>query len=326
MKEKLFVRLSVLFVILAVFNACAEKLHLDSDSSEMKVQLKVMIPVAETRLTSPMSENTIKNYQVFVFDGNGVMEAYVNQTSADIILDCTVGEKTVAVVTNAPALSDVTTASALESKVTVLSDNDDESLIMTGRENVTVTDDADVEVSVSRLVSKVRLSKLQVAFETPQYQNTSFNVSSVYLINVPAESRYFTGISPSLWYNKQQYVVSDANALIYDDMKSAAVTASLPYSSVNTFYCYPNLTDSDSFEPTWSARHTRLVVEAYLGTTKYYYPVTLPKLEANKVYDVNLTITRPGASAPDTEVDKFAADFTVVVKDWETGASVMEEI
>lgn len=326
MKRNVFIRLFALVVLLVAFNSCSHELRPEIDVSCDKVQLKVMVPVAETKLTSTMPEDQINNYQVFVFDKNGVMEAYVNKSGADIVLDCTIGEKTIAVLANAPSLSDVTTYSSLLSKVTLLADNNAESLVMTGNKTVTISDDVEVEVSVSRLVAKVRLSKLEVDFETPQYRNMDFKVSSVFLINVPAESKYFSAVSTSLWYNKQQYVPSDPNAMIYDNMQSVSVTSSAPYSTVNTFYSYPNSVDQDSFAQTWSARHTRLVVEAYLGSTKYYYPVTLPKLEANKVYDVNLTITRPGASIPDTEVDKYAADFTVIVKDWETGASVSEEI
>ena len=326
MKRNLCIGLFALVVSVVAFNACSYELIQDVEVSGDKVHLKVMVPVVETRLTSTMAEDQIDNYQVFVFDKNGVVEAYVNKASADLVLDCTIGEKTIAVLANAPALSDVTTYSSLLSKVTLLSDNNPESLVLTGKKEVAISDDVEVEVSVSRLVAKVRLSRLEVDFETPQYKNMAFKVSSVYLINVPAESKYFSTATPSLWYNKLQYVSSDPNTLIYDDMKSVSVTSSAPYSTVNTFYAYPNLVDQDSFSQTWSARHTRLVVEAYLGSTRYYYPVTLPKLEANKVYDVNLTITRPGASIPDTEVDKYAADFTIVVKGWETGASVSEEI
>ena len=104
------------------------------------------------------------------------------------------------------------------------------------------------------------------------------------------------------------------------------MTSSASYDKKNTFYCYPNPESNDNFSSTWSPRHTRLVVEALLGDTRYYYPVTLPEIESNKIYDVNLKITRPGSSLPDIEVDKFAVGFTVQVKDWEIGASVSEEI
>ena len=326
MKTDLLFRLFALCVAMVASSACNEKMEPSSEMSDSKVKLRVLVPVTETKLTTGVDESKINNYQVYVFDAGGALESYANQTSADIVLDCTAGNKTVSVLTNAPTINDVTTLSALSSRTSLLSDNSGGSFVMAGQQSVAISADKEITVTVARLVSKVKLSSLQVAFDAPQHRNMSFKIASVYLINVPAETRYFSGISPSVWYNKQKYVSTDANALIYDDMKSVAVSASSPYSASNTFYCYPNPSTQDSFNTTWSARHTRLVVEAYLGTTKYYYPVTLPVLEQNKVYDVKLTITRPGASVPDDEVDKYAADFTISVKSWETGASVTEEI
>ena len=326
MKTDLFFRLFAFGIAMAVPSACNEKVESYTDVEDDRIKLKVVVPVKETKLTGASDEARINNYQVYVFDDGGVLESYTNQASSEIVLDCTAGAKTVAVLTNAPSMNDVTTLSVLASKVSLLSDNSGGSFVMAGQQAVTVSADKEVTVTVSRLVAKVKLSSLQVEFEAPQYRALPFKVAAVYLINVPAETKYFSGISPSVWYNKQKYVSTDANALIYDDMKNTAVGASSPYSSVNTFYCYPNPSTQDSFSTTWSARHTRLVVEAYLGTAKYYYPVTLPALEKNRIYDVKLTITMPGTSTPDEEVDKYAADFSITVKSWDTGASVVEEI
>ena len=329
MKTDLFVKMLAICILMMTSWACQDVSDLD-DRNEVqtpsKVKLTVVVPVHETKLTSNGDEGHISNYQVYIFDDGGVLESYVNQASSDIVLDCTAGTKTVAVLANAPAIRDVTSLSVLTAKTSSLADNGSGALIMAGQQAVTVSADKEVTVSVSRLVAKIRLSELQVSFEAPQYQNMAFKVSAVYLINVPAVTKYFSAHTPTIWYNKQKYVSADANALIYDDMKSVAVTSSSPYKTTNTFYCYPNPAEQDTFSTTWSARHTRLVVEAYLGSTLYYYPVTLPELEKNKVYDVKLTVTRPGTSIPDDEVDKYSADFTISVKAWETGASVSEEI
>jgi hypothetical protein len=37
-------------------------------------------------------------------------------------------------------------------------------------------------------------------------------------------------------------------------------------------------------------------------------------MESNKIYDVSLKITRPGATKPDSEVDKFAVGVSISVK------------
>ena len=314
-------------IVGVVFAACSEKAGLEEAMSSDMVALEISVPIAHTKVTSAADETSISNYQVFVYDASDHLEAYVNQNSSSISLECTVGTKTVVVLCNAPAIEEVTTLSDMMKLKSSLSDNEIGSFVMSGRvSSVITTSSTGVTVPVSRLVSKVRLSKLETEFEIPQYQSMPFKVSSVYLINVPADKYYITTGSVTEWYNKTIYDSSDDNSLLFDGMGDMLVTSSASYDKKNTFYCYPNPESNDNFSSTWSPRHTRLVVEALLGDTRYYYPVTLPEIESNKIYDVNLKITRPGSSLPDIEVDKFAVGFTVQVKDWEIGASVSEEI
>jgi hypothetical protein len=314
-------------IVGVVFAACSEKAGLEEAMSSDMVALEISVPIAHTKVTAAADETSISNYQVFLYDASDHLEAYVNQNSSSISLECTVGTKTVVVLCNAPAIEDVTTLSDMMKLKSSLSDNEIGSFVMSGRvSSVITTSSTEVTVPVSRLVSKVRLSKLETEFEIPQYQSMPFKVSSVYLINVPADKYYITTGSVTEWYNKTKYDSSDDNSLLFDGMGDMLVTSSASYDKKNTFYCYPNPESNDNFSSTWSPRHTRLVVEALLGDTRYYYPVTLPEIESNKIYDVNLKITRPGSSLPDIEVDKFAVGFTVQVKDWEIGASVSEEI
>lgn len=325
--SKSYFSMAVMAVSLMLFQTGCQK-EVPTSSSEEKVRLEVSVPVAETKVLSGASENATKNYQVFLFNDKNVLEAYVNCNTSDISLDCTMGSKTVVVLVNAPAINDVTTMPALLGKKSSLSDNAADAFVMEGQIQVSITTNKDVSVvvPVTRQVAKVELVDITTAFELPQYRNMSFKVSAVYLINVPADKKYFSTEAPTLWLNKMAYAQSDDNSLIYDDMEDFVVTDSSPYSADNAFYTYPNPTVDDSFSTTWGARHTRLVVETLLGTTRYYYPVTLPVLQQNKRYEVSLKITRPGSYSPDTVVDKFAADFAVTVKDWEVGASVSEEI
>lgn len=325
-------KLSVCVVAMALcfmtaLTSC-QKENVSERVTDEKVRLEVTVPVAETKVVSGANETAIKNYQVFLFNDKNVLEAYVNCSSSDISLDCTLGQKTVVVLANAPSINDVTTLSALMAKKSSLSDNAADAFVMEGKVPITIetTKDVSVTVPVVRQVAKVELTSVTTAFELAQYRNMSFKISSVYLINVAADKKYFSTEAPSLWLNKMSYKSSDDNLLIYDDMEGVEVTSSSPYTTKNAFYTYPNPTSNDAFSTAWTARHTRLVVETLLGSTKYYYPVTLPVLQQNKRYEVSLKITRPGSETPDAVVDKFAADFEVTVKDWETGAAVSEEI
>lgn len=313
--------------IVSVFVGCQKAVD-DEQYSIGKARLEISVPVTGTKVVSGIDETAVTNYQIFLFNDQEVLEAYVNTSSSEISVECTMGSKTVVALVNAPAVSDVSTLASLMSRKSKLSDNSADSFVMEGKVGVDIdtTEDVEVSVPVSRKVSKVELKNLVTEFELPQYREMEFKVTSVYLINVPAEMTYFNEGAPTLWFNCSEYVETDDNTLLYDDMDDLLVSDSSPYSVRNTFYSYPNLTEADSFDSSWSPRKTRLVVETTLGGEKYYYPVTIPSLEQNKRYEVNLTVTRPGSYDPDVIVDKFAGIFTIQVKDWEIGASVSEEI
>lgn len=311
----------------SVFTGCKKEV-VDSQSSSEKVSLRICVPLADTKVVSGMDETAVKNYQVFLFDANGNIEDYISQSSSDLTLDCTLGKKTVAVFVNAPAMGDIMNYETLLTRKSSLSDNEIDAFVMAGMTTTEVkTSQPDaLTVQVTRKVAKIELASLTVDIDMPQHSSKSFKVSSVYLINVPAEMPYLDFLTSTIWYNKKAYVAGDDNALIYDDMDDFEVTAETPYIARNTFYCYANHSLSDSFSTTWSERNTRLVVEALLGDQKYYYPVTIPRVDQNKKYEVNLKITRPGALTPDSVIDKFTADFEVRIKDWQNGGTINEEI
>lgn len=62
----------------------------------------------------------------------------------------------------------------------------------------------------------------------------------------------------------------------------------------------------------------------YIGTELCYYPITLPELNQNAVYDVSLVVTRPGKNDPSSDIDQYEEMFTIEVVGWETGGSQSE--
>ena len=311
----------------AVFSACQKEVG-DSLTSEEKVTLNVTIPLPDTKALAGINETSISNYQAFLFKEDGTIEDYASQSSPDISLDCTIGKKTVVVVANAPSLGDVMDYETLLTRTSRLADNALDAFIMEGKTGVTILSkqDVSVEVTLIRKVARIKLVSLQLAIDMPQYNSKPFKVSSVYLINVPSEMPYFANDETLSWSNKFEYVPEDDNSLLYDDMEDFEITPDTPYTFQNAFYCYANNTSEDTFDTEWAPRKTRLVVEATLGDERYYYPVTLPTLGNNRTYDVTLVITRPGAKTPDSKVDKFAMGVECVVKDWDRGSTILQEI
>lgn len=103
------------------------------------------------------------------------------------------------------------------------------------------------------------------------------------------------------------------------------------------FYVYPNLHAADpnsaSFRgpiPNTTDAPSRLVVYAEIAnngqTVGYYYPVTIPAMERNKSYDVNLLVTGFGSDHPNKEPEKGSMELSVNVKPWDEGQEIPQEI
>jgi hypothetical protein len=237
--------------------------------------------------------------------------------SESVVLTCKTGPKKVVSLVNAPEITDVTTYSALCSASSFLDDNTIDSMVMSGETEVNLTATSSVTIPVSRLAAKVVLRQVMNNFKFKSDQDAEFLVTHVYLLNVGAERGYLSAATPKQWYNMMELDTFDSPAFTYEQLSSPV---KLPYSSTWTadkyFYCYPNPTETDSSDETWSARRTRLVLEATLDGEVMYYPVTLPVIEPNSSYEVTVKITRRGSPSPDIPVTGIAAEFSVDVQSW----------
>ena len=306
--------------------SCAEK-NADLMVADEMVELQVNIPCLETKVAgTPQNEDKISSLQVFVFDKqSGTLEAYGNENASSLKLTCLPGNKEVVALVNAPSLAGIASLSELQGKKSSLADNASGKLVMSGQVTKQLTaSDNSVTVNVSRLAAKVTLLNVKNQMSLEVNQKKAFVVTAVYLVNAVGDRAYLSPSTPGTWYNKMKYETG-CPAFLYDAPKST-VADGQTYSTPHHFYCYPNATDTDANGGTWSARKTRLVVEATLGGETCYYPVTLADVAQNTEYTVSLTVTRPGSSSPDLPVSTNEATFTVNVQDWKDGSDYNEVI
>lgn len=111
----------------------------------------------------------------------------------------------------------------------------------------------------------------------------------------------------------------------------------LGYKTGVPFYVFPNAhaadPNSDSFRGSLANyagdAPSRLVVYAEITnnnqTVGYYYPVTVPAMERNKSYDVNLLVTGFGSDHPNREPEKGSMELSVNVKPWDEGQTIPQE-
>ena len=267
-------------------------------------------------------EEAISNLQIFVFDDKGAVEDYIDagaSRTGEVITK--EGEKTVVAIVNAPSLRSVTTRSGLFTKTTLLADNHPGSMVMTGEATAVLQDGGNLTIPVTRIISKVVLKKVTLDFTSTINAGKEFRIQSIYLINVPGDNTYSAASEPTIWYNKLRDGYNDTGCesfRLLSDSVNTTVGNKSSYSRDHSFYCYPNPVSAESFDSTWSPRHTMLVVDALLGNDKVYYPVELPVIGRNKCLTIEeLTITKKGSDQPYKPVEDGTCNITVSIVPWD---------
>ena len=287
---------------------------------ELKVQVRSGGDLVQTKSTTitPASEVLVNNLQVFVFRGDA-LDAYGSINDDDeITLSCTGGERQVYALVNCPDLSAISTKTALLATSSLLSGNSGTNFQMIGHQDeVDLPDDSPVTINVHRLAARVVIKKISRAFTVSALAAKSLTIDQIFITNVAGDINFGETASPTVWYNKMAY--SSEQAAFTYDAPASALANNASYSTAHSFYAYPNPTVDDAEGGSWSARHTRLVIKVTLGTDVYYYPITLPALEANKSYEIDeLILTRPGSDNPDKPVSFQDCTFQVNVVGWTT--------
>lgn len=323
MKKRFYFAALVAAIALA---SCTER-NADLVESDEMMELFVNVPCLETKVSgNPQDEGKVSDLQVFVFDKEtGILESYGNASTSSMKLSCVPGNKEIVALVNAPSLSDIATLTELQEKKSLLTDNASGRLVMSGQmtRKLTPSDNA-ATVNVSRLAAKVTLMNVKNQMSLEVNKQKEFVVTAIYMINAVGDRTYLSSSTPEVWYNKMMYETGCPDFL-YDAPK-VTIPLGQAYSTQHHFYCYPNLTMSDANEGTWSARKTRLVVEATLGGETCYYPVTMSDLAPNTSYSIALTVTRPGSLSPDIPITTNEATISVNVMQWIDGVDYNETI
>ncbi|MDE6871310.1 MAG: FimB/Mfa2 family fimbrial subunit [Bacteroidales bacterium] len=308
-------------------SAC-EKNVSEAVQADMPAVLNISLPEAMTKVTDTSGEDRVEDMQVFVFKKDGSLDAYGKAAGGHLSMSCTVGERDIVALVNAPSYTDVKDYATLLGRFSDLKDNAPGRFVMSGQTACNVSSSTSVEVDVRRLVARISIASVKNEFTLPQYRDADFRITGIYLVNVAGDRMYLSGDSDGIWYNKMKNdSSSDVSGLVYSGNLDVPLMAGSSYSVTHYFYCYPNAVLSDSSDPEWSARQTRLVVETSLDGKTYYYPVNIEGIASNHTYEISeMKITRIGSDSPDIPVSSDAVGFTVNVKDWVAGGSMEVEI
>ena len=308
MKKSIFAFAAALAALVACNKNDVAPMQPQNQESLVPCELTVGICGAMTKATAVSADNEAKvnNLQVFVFRGDD-LDAYASVDNAqELTLSCTAGDRVVYALVNAPDYSAVPGKAALLAKVSELSANSLSNFEMVGSKSVTLPQSEKVSIDVNRIASRVVLKKITRSFTSEALQALNFKVDAIYLINVAGNTSYDLSAAPAKWYNVAENK-NEFASLLYD-APASLITNGQSYSTAHTFYAYPNDLATNT---------TRLVIETTLGETKYYYPINLPEMAANKSYEIEeVKITRPGSDNPDEPVSFADATFSINVIDW----------
>lgn len=312
---------------------------------------------------SEMKDYQINKIQVFVFDSAGKLEtdyfeslSPVATTNYNVTLATFTGAKTVYAILNHDRIAlrpKVGTLSNLEAMLSDLSDNSATNLVMSGKNEITVTEydknknaaaaPQTLNIYVKRLASQILVDKVTVDFTGTELEGGTFSISQIYLKNVVGKAPLGvqgltatsnSGILPIVlgdgdhnttanWYNKNTYEAG-CPSVIYDNTSIAATSVTGSSTSLGrVLFAYPNKTNADSHADTFGPRHTRLVIKAHVKKDPVdedtYYVLDLPVLVANNIYKItDFKITMLGKS-DDNKDDNLQAGRitpTITVDPW----------
>lgn len=238
--------------------------------------------------------------------------------------------------------SSVRTPEDLIDKVAYLGDNRISALLMFGYTRIIPLPDvsAPVNISVSRLVSRIDMRRLEVDFSAkPHLAGKTFTLRGIYVTNAYRTTVYgydysFRELSGtrSAWYNtggwhRGERAESGIDAILGDRGINVVVSAGNPYTVNHSFYAFPNPTrEADDIRTmeAWTRRCTRLVIEASIDSDIVYYAINVPRMVRNCIYAAsNVVIHGRGSNDPeiiDIDPDIIEADIVPVIDDSWDGA------
>lgn len=272
-------------------------------------------------------EKILKDLQVAVYDGNGVLEKYQAIEGGSCSMSITQGRKSVFVISGGPSIADIGTKDSLADLVLDLSlCSWTDGLVMRGEASVNCAPNqtSKCNISLERYAARVALTSI-----TPDFANLPGDIvlKGVFLTDAASSIAadgtwtgdfanaggknadgetvcYLNGVLPSY---------SEQTGAAYSDTLSngsnflLAAKHSLPFIS----YCYPNDTDDT----------TSLVIELAVSGQTYYYPIVLDSapLKGNCAYTVTLKVTGLGSDDPGKPVQKGTLEGSITISEWATG-------
>ena len=297
-------------------------------------------------------ESTVSTIDVWMYGNLAAFQSgnpAISHSRADgtsLTIEYDTGDEYLVVVANLPShlidVSDMFSPANLAFDIpgTLISlDDMSDEMVMSGAGDLSDAEDyGEVYIYVSRLVSKISVTKVTNRIEESPWAGKSVTLTGMYIINgvgrMPLRSTG-AGYTPSVsdffncscMYSPSVGPFPDFGQMEIQSLATASVGATIGYGDSFypdvILYTGPNQTTStvstnlsDLMGATsWTTRRSRIVLQCSIDGKTCYYPILLPALYANRWYRYSEIILKHfGSDSPDTPVE-----FTQV---WVAGETV----
>ncbi len=309
--------------------------------------------------TESTYEKQVNKVQVFIFYSGGAQDGVLAKrvtgtTSTSYSTDLPAGTYNVYVQVNG---ADKTPANLSEflaytAALTVNSTTASTGFLMLGNSSTTVTASGtnSCPVTVNRLLNRICIKKI-----TNGMPSSSITINRIWLANIVTTQNYANNVNGSSreWAHKfsrssdfsssipavpanliSSFTASSLTSKTLSSSNTIAAGSNISSPASYLLYAYANLKTASAAEDTkayttgtsvvtqWTPTQTRLVVEATIGSTKYYYPCDVSLIGKNQAHTVELTISGPGLTDPQgdpSELSKQALAVSITVAGWGDG-------
>ena len=247
------------------------------------------------------------------------------------------GPKIVVALANSPSdkysWADINSYERLMDTMSDYSAEDPGAPVMSGIARVDEGADRACEIALKPLLSRIEVASLSCDFHGRPYEGAVLEDVRIYLTNAGSLCPVFCGdkVVPGGFLNVGALNGSDMSRLAFPWMLQAEVESPVGAAVRNlglTFYCYPNTSERDGL----GTPFTRLVIEGTLLGRRYWYPLDigrgalgLPEMPQGIVrgarYRYDITITRRGATSPDSPMETGTVRARLLGEDWQEGGN-----
>lgn len=327
-----------------IFSSCKGYLSegVDEFSSGEPACLTVLLESDATKSTLSQTEaedNAVVTVDLFVFRETEAasvdhhsLDVYKRFTGAEldaISITTTTGPKLIYALINShyADFKGVKNVTQFESLLSQLKNEELGNFTMFGSVQEQLTAANTVSIPITRFISRVDVTSVKTSFTGTPYEGMSLSNCKLYLVNVHGARHIHDNGVPAtpVIYNNKKLVSADCastamEGMLMDDI--AGTIGGTAYTTAHHLYTYSNETED-------LAEATKLVLQADLDGTTYYYPIPVNQADygyeggpepagvvRNSVYTYTITVSKPGSTDPNTPIVPGVVDLTFTVTPW----------